>query len=108
MELKWILVIVLEVGFWALLAGFLVLRYWFGYEQVTRWFVVGVVIDTLGFVALGIWDFAKNGEVSTYTVVIGGLLVYAFVWGKKDMQRFDAWMERKAAAARRRPARESA
>jgi hypothetical protein len=97
MELKWILAISLEAGFWIMLAAFLVLRYRYGIESVTRLFVIGVVLDTAGLLALAIWDFAANGNVNTYTVFIGAILVYALTAGKRDMARLDAWMERKLA-----------
>ena len=68
MELKWILVIVFEAAFWLMLATFLVLRYRYEVEGITRLFVIGVVIDTAGILALGVWDFADTGHVSTYTI----------------------------------------
>ena len=37
-----------------MLAAFLVLRYRFGIEGITRLFVIGVVLDTAGIVALGV------------------------------------------------------
>src|ERR687895_1479587 len=108
MELKWILAIGLEAAFWIMLAAFLVLRYRYGMEGVTRLFVIGVVLDTAGLLALAIWDFAANGQVNTYTIFIGAILIYALTAGKRDMKRLDAWMERKLAprraqAGRRRP-----
>jgi hypothetical protein len=95
MELKWILVLALEASFWIMLAAFLVLRYRYAMEGVTPLFVVGVVVDTLGIIALGVWDFANTGEVSAYTLFIAALLAYALTWGKKDLRRLDAWMARK-------------
>jgi hypothetical protein len=92
MDLKWILALGLEAGFWLMLAGFLLLRYRYGMESVTRLFVIGVVVDTLGLLALGVWDYASTGNVSSYTLFIFALLVYALVWGKKDLRRLDAWM----------------
>ena len=62
MELKWTLAMGLEAGFWMMLAAFLVLRYRYGIEGITRLFVIGVVIDTAGIVALGVWDFASTGR----------------------------------------------
>jgi hypothetical protein len=94
MEIKWILAIALEAGFWIMLAAFLVLRYRFGLEGITRWFVVGVVLDTAGILALGVWDFAASGQVSGYTLFIAALLLYGLTWGKKDLKRLDAWMAR--------------
>ena len=67
MELKWILAIGLEAAFWLMLAAFLVLRYRYGMEGITRLFVIGVVLDTAGILALGVWDYAETGKVSIYT-----------------------------------------
>jgi len=105
MELKWILAIALEAGFWIMLAAFLVLRYRYGMEGVTRVFVIGVVLDTAGLLALGVWDFASTGQVNAYTLFIAGLLLYALTAGKRDMKRLDAWMSRKLAPRRARTAR---
>jgi hypothetical protein len=104
MELKWILAIGFEAAFWIMLAGFLVLRYRYGMEGVTRLFVIGVVIDTAGLLGLAVWDFAANGNVNAYTIFIGAILVYAFTVGKRDMKRLDAWMERRMAPRRARTA----
>jgi hypothetical protein len=104
MELKWILAIGLEAAFWIMLAAFLVLRYRYGMEGITRLFVIGVVLDTLGLVALGVWDYASTGEISAYTLLIAGLLLYALTWGKRHMKRLDAWMSRTLGPRSRRSA----
>jgi hypothetical protein len=103
MEIKWILAIALEATFWIMLAAFLVLRYRYGVEGVTRLFVIGVVLDTAGFVALGAWDYASTGHLNAYTLVIAGLVLYGLTLGKRDMRRLDAWMRRRF-ARRARPA----
>lgn len=95
MDVKWILAVGLEAGFWIMLAGFLILRYRYGMEGVTRLFVIGVVVDTAGLLGLGVWDYLTTGNVSSYSLFIAALLVYALVWGKKDLKRLDAWMARK-------------
>jgi hypothetical protein len=100
MELKWILAIGLEAAFWLMLAGFLVLRYRFGIEGVTRLFVIGVVLDTAGIIALGVWEFVQTGGISGYTIFIAALIGYSLTFGKKDMRRLDRWM-----AATLRPSR---
>ena len=100
MELKWALAIGFEAAFWLMLAAFLVLRYRFGIEAVTRYFVIGTVLDTLGILALGVWDFAGTGRVSAYTLLIAVLLGYSLTYGKKDLRKLDAWM-----AVRLRPRR---
>jgi hypothetical protein len=103
MEIKWILAIGLEAAFWIMLAAFLVLRYRYGMEGVTRLFIVGVVVDTLGLLALGVWDFASTGSVNAYTLFIAAILLYALTAGKADMKRLDAWMSRRARPAGGRP-----
>jgi drug/metabolite transporter (DMT)-like permease len=100
MELKWALAIGFEAAFWLMLAAFLVLRYRFGVEAVTRYFVIGVVLDTAGIVGLGVWDFVSTGAVSGYTLFIAALIGYSLTYGKKDMRRLDRWM-----AERLRPRR---
>jgi hypothetical protein len=94
MELKWALAIAFEAAFWVMLAAFLVLRYRFGVEGVTRLFVIGVVLDTAGIVALGVWDLFETGAVSVYTLFIAALIGYSLTYGKKDMRKLDRWMAR--------------
>jgi hypothetical protein len=101
-ELKWILAIALEAGFWLMLAAFLVLRYRYGMESITRLFVIGVVIDTAGIVALGVWDFASTGHVNTYTAFIAALVVYGVTSGKEHFVSLDRWMARKIKPKRAR------
>jgi hypothetical protein len=101
MELKWALAIGFELAFWAMLAAFLVLRYRYGMEGITRLFVIGVVLDTAGILALGIWDFAETGTFSTYTLFIVALIAYSLTFGKEDMRRLDRWMARKLRPSRR-------
>ena len=100
MELKWALAIGFEAAFWLMLAAFLVLRYRYRIEGVTRWFVAGAIIDTAGILALGVWDFAETGEVSVYTAFIATLLAYSLTVGKGHLRRLDRWM-----AANLRPSR---
>ena len=94
MELKWILAIGFEAAFWLMLAAFLVLRYRFGIEAITRYFVIGVVLDTAGIIGLGVWDFASTGALNGYTIFIAVLIGYSFTYGKSDMRKLDRWMAR--------------
>ena len=92
MELKWALAIGFEAAFWLMLATFLVLRYRYGMEGITRLFVIGVILDTAGILALGVWDFAETGKVSVYTAFIAALLAYSLTAGKEHLRRLDRWM----------------
>lgn len=104
MELKWALAMGLEAAFWMMLAGFLVLRYRYRVDCVTRLFIVGVVLDTAGILALGVWDFADTGKVSIYTAFIAGLVVYSLSAGKEHLRRLDRWMAANLQPSRRRRA----
>jgi hypothetical protein len=95
MELKWILALALEAGFWLMLAAFLVLRYRYGMESITRFFVIGVVLDTTGIVALGVWDFVSSGHFSAYTAFIAALILYSLTSGRKHLVHLDEWMARR-------------
>jgi hypothetical protein len=92
MELKWILALAFEAAFWLMLVAFLVLRYRYEMERVTRLFVIGVVVDTAGILALGVWDFAETGKVSVYTAFIAALVGYSLIAGKEHLRRLDRWM----------------
>jgi drug/metabolite transporter (DMT)-like permease len=102
MELKWILAVALEAGFWLMLASFLVLRYRYGMESITRLFIIGVAIDTAGIVALGVWDFVNTGTVNAYTAFIAALVVYGMTSGKKHFVALDRWMARRVGPKRAR------
>jgi hypothetical protein len=101
MELKWILALAFEAAFWLMLAGFLVLRYRYRVERITRVFVLGVVLDTAGILALGVWDFAETGKVSVYTAFIAALVVYSLTAGKEHLRRLDRWMASNLRPSRR-------
>jgi uncharacterized membrane protein YczE len=101
MELKWILAIGFELAFWLMLATFFVLRYRYRLDGVTRAFVIGVVLDTAGILALGVWDYAETGKVSIYTAFIAGLVVYSLTVGKEHLRRLDRWMASNVRPSRR-------
>jgi hypothetical protein len=101
MELKWILAIGLEATFWLMLAAFLVLRYRYRMEGITRVFVIGAVLDTAGIVALGVWDYLESGSVSSYTLFVAAIVVYSITAGRDDLRRLDRWMARKVRPSRR-------
>jgi hypothetical protein len=101
MELKWILAVAFEAAFWLMLATFLVLRYRYGLEGITRLFVIGVLLDTAGILGLGVWDLVGTGELSVYTVFIAALLVYSITVGKEHLRRLDSWMASNLRPSRR-------
>jgi hypothetical protein len=100
-ELKWILAASFEAAFWVVLSVFLVLRYRYAMEKVTRPFVVFIVLDTIAILSLGVWDFAETGSLSLYTGTLVVLLAYGFTIGKEHMRRLDRWMARTLRPSRR-------
>jgi hypothetical protein len=101
MELKWILAIGFEVAFWVMLATFLVLRYRYEMEGITRVFVIGAVLDTVGILALGVWDYVETETVSSYTLFVAALIIYGLTAGRDHLRRLDRWMARKVRPSRR-------
>lgn len=101
MDIKWILALSLEAGFWLMLAAFLVLRYRFGMKGVTWLFVIGVLLNTAGFLALGVWDLAATGHVNAFTIAIVAVVAYGLTSGRKHFEHLDAWMARKITPRRR-------
>jgi hypothetical protein len=92
MDVKWILALSFEAGFWIMLAAFLILRYRYEIEGITRLFVVGVVLDTAGILGLGVWDFAATGRVNAFTIFIVALIAYSLTSGRRHFEHLDAWM----------------
>jgi hypothetical protein len=72
-------------------------------ESVTRPFIAGVVLDTAGILALGVWDFTETGKVSIYTAFIAALLVYSLTAGREHLRRLDRWMAANLRPRRRAP-----
>ena len=101
MELKWILAIGLEAAFWLMLATFLVLRYRYAMEGITRAFVIGAVLDTAGIVALGVWDYVETETVSAYTLFVAAIVIYGLTAGRDDLRRLDRWMSQRVRPSRR-------
>ncbi len=95
MDLKWMLAIACEAAFWTLFVTFGLLRYRFGRERASVFVLVAIVLDHVALLALGVWDYVDTGHVSTFTVLIIALLVYALTLGKRDMKRVDAWAKRR-------------
>src|SRR5512132_2095859 len=95
MELKWALAVGFEAAFWLMLAAFLVLRYRYEVEGITRVFAVGVVLDTVGILGLGVWDYLESDTVSSYTLFIVAIILYSLTAGRDDLRKLDRWVARR-------------
>jgi hypothetical protein len=104
---RWIILIALEVLAWASTFFMLYARYGM---RSKRWFRVGAVLfaitGVIPQVALGVLNFAATREVDTFTLAIVLLLLYGFTIGKKDVQKLDAWAQKKF-AKKEEPMRET-
>lgn len=85
----------MEVSFWVLIIGFLVMRYGFGMRS--RGFLWLLVLNLLSFLALGIVDYQETGQFSTFQVVIVVALIYSVTYGPQDLKKLDRYMGRKIA-----------
>lgn len=101
MELKWALAVGFEAAFWLMLAAFLVLRYRYEVEGITRVFAVGVVLDTVGILGLGVWDYLESDTVSSYTLFIVAIILYSLTAGRDDLRKLDRWVARRIRPRRR-------
>jgi hypothetical protein len=101
MELKWALAVGFEAAFWLMLAAFLVLRYRYEVEGITRVFAVGVVVDTVGILGLGVWDYLESDTVSSYTLFIVAIILYSLTAGRDDLRKLDRWVARRIRPRRR-------
>jgi hypothetical protein len=93
--IRWFLVVGIEVGFWASIAAFLLLRYWFDNKGASRYAIIAAVVDTAALLVLGVIDFLSSGHWSFYQNVIIGIIAYSLIWGRGDLRRLDAWAARK-------------
>jgi hypothetical protein len=84
-----------------MLATFLVLRYRYRMEGITRAFAIGAVLDTAAIVALGVWDYVETGRVSSYTIFVAAIVIYGLTAGRNDLRRVDHWMAQRVRPSRR-------
>lgn len=96
LEYKWQILIGLEVAAWS--ATFFMLYARYGMKS-QLWFRIGAVLFALTGVipqvGIGILNYVETRELDTFTLAILALIVYGFTLGKKDVQRLDAWAQKK-------------
>lgn len=96
MAYKWWILIGFEVLAWSSTFFMFYARYGM---QSKRWFKFGVVAFTLTGVIpqvlMGIMNFIATLEIDWFTLVIVVLILYGFTFGKKEVKKIDAWMQRK-------------
>lgn len=96
LEYKWWILIGLEVLAWTFTFFMFYARY--GMKS-NFWFKVGVVMFTITGVIpqviIGILNFISKWEIDWFTLVIVVLIIYGLTFGKKEVKKLDAWMQKK-------------
>ena len=95
LEYKWSFLIGAEVSFWVLSFAFLALRYLFDLDRASFVVLGLIVVDNLFIAGLGLLDYTRTGEFSTYQFVAVAIVVYGLTFGKRDFKRLDAYLKRK-------------
>jgi hypothetical protein len=98
MNVRWMLLIVIELYAWIATALFVVLRYRLDRVRASNGLLVSILALETVLAAVGVVDWARSGEWTLYQTVIVAVLAYTAVWGKRDLRRLDAWIERRRKA----------
>ncbi|MGP4078761.1 hypothetical protein ACTWQL_02520 [Pseudalkalibacillus sp. R45] len=93
-EYKWLFFIVGEIIFWSSVIGFLLVRYIFNLEKLSKYLIVIWLVSDLWLLTIGIIDYRNTGEFDTFQVVITAFLIYALTFGKSDFKKLDRFIKR--------------
>lgn len=89
-DARWVALIVAEVAFSGLMVGFLFARYWSGRRRTSVALLTGALLTDALLVVVAAVDFALTGTWSPYQTLIAAFLVYAVIFGRRDLRRLDA------------------
>src|ERR1700737_5175664 len=90
--LRWVLLIATEVMFWTGLVAFFALRYGLKRPALSRLVVIFVIAEHIALFVFGVVDFILTRTWDLYQGIIVGILLYALIWGRKDLKRLDGWV----------------
>jgi hypothetical protein len=102
--LRWVLLIATEVIFWTGLIAFFAFRYGLKRPDLSRLVAIFVIGEHVALFVFGVVDFIRTGTWDLYQGIIAGILVYALIWGRKDLKRLDGWVATGGALAEQAPA----
>ncbi|UFJ42890.1 hypothetical protein LOK74_10525 [Brevibacillus humidisoli] len=94
---KWTFFVLGEVIFWGSILSFLFFRYWLGLVGYSSVFLLLFLASDLWLLFIGVLDYLRTGTIETFQVVIFLFLLYAVVYGKKDLARLDSFVRRRVA-----------
>ena len=96
LEYKWWILIGLEVLAWIFTFFMFYARY--GMKS-NFWFKVGVIMFTITGVIpqviIGFLNFISKWEIDWFTLIIVVLIIYGLTFGRKEVKKLDAWMQKK-------------
>ncbi|MFJ8530538.1 hypothetical protein [Bacillus sp. NPDC094106] len=102
-EYRWYFLIGAEIVFWTSAIGFFVLRYGFRLQKAS--FIAGIVLllNEVFILALGAIDYYHTGQFSNFQIITVIILLYALLYGKKDLKKLDIWVQKLVARWRNEP-----
>ncbi|MDM5190740.1 hypothetical protein QUF99_26440 [Bacillus sp. DX4.1] len=102
-EYRWFLLIGAEIVFWVTAISFFLLRYGFRLRKAS--FVAGIVLllNEVFILTLGVMDYYETGQFSNFQIIVVVILLYALLYGKKDLKKLDHRMQRLVAKWRNEP-----
>jgi hypothetical protein len=93
--LRWVLLGATELIFWVGLIAFFTLRYRLNRPDLSRLVLIFVIAEHVALFVFGVVDFLRTGTWDLYQTIIVGILVYALIWGRKDLNRLDGWVAKR-------------
>ena len=94
---KWFFLITAEIIFWVCAIAFLLLRYWFKFDRLSKFIITIFIINDLWIAFLAFSDYQRTGEFSMYQIIIVIFIVYAMTFGKSDFKKLDFFIKRQVA-----------
>ncbi|WP_376845772.1 hypothetical protein [Camelliibacillus cellulosilyticus] len=96
-EHKVAILIASEVIFWLFVGLALILRYWFQLKKASLIAFIIVIINEIAVFLIGVFDYLDTGAFSSFQILIIVFVLYSLIFGKKDFQKLDHWIQKKVA-----------
>src|ERR1700682_1303340 len=93
--LRWVRLRAPEVIFWLGLIGFFTLRYRLNRPDLSRLVLIFVIAAHVALFVFGVVDFIRAGTWALAQTIIVGILAYALIWGRRDLNRLDGWVAKR-------------
>lgn len=91
----WEIFISLEVLSLVLLLAFLIIRYAFSQQKISRLFLVAFIVCLLLEISLALFMYQKTGEIETFQIVLTLFVIYSLTFGISDFKKLDRYVKQK-------------